>query len=431
MSAGAARRERGSGVLGQAVHALAASTGAAQAMHALVATLLDDVADWCVVDLLEPPDLVTRVVAQGRAGPLDLPPELGPAGVRRSSAEALGLLARLADAPGRSVRLTREDLEGMRRSPEPRLRGQGELGLRLGSSELLVLGLSHRDALLGVLAVGRSRGGFAPAEVDLLSDVAVVAGLALDGLRLLQVQRDVSAALQRTLLPRLPVVPGLALAARFQPAGQTIAVGGDWYDAFVLPAGGTALVVGDATGHDVRAAARMAELRNLLRAVALDRQQPPAATLGRLDRVVAQMAPELSGTCLYVQLTGEPGSRRMSWSSAGHLPPVLLRDGRAALLETEPDLMLGVQASTWREDHARDLRDGDLLVLYTDGLVEQRRAGLDERLQVLLGQVEALGGDDPEHVADGLVGRLWSGEDDVAVLVVRVGPAAGRTPPAG
>ena len=181
-----------------------------------------------------------------------------------------------------------------------------------------------------------------------------------------------------------------------------------------------AVVVGDATGHDAQAAARMAELRNLLRGTAVDAQQPPAETLSRLDRVIDHLTPELSGTCVYLQL--DPVGRRLRWSSAGHLPPVLLRNGAAELLETRPDLMLGVRAGTERSDHERDLRSGDVLVLYTDGLVEQRRTPLDVRLEALRQAVQAVSGLGVEQVADALVQQLPSGDDDVAVLVVLVEP---------
>jgi serine phosphatase RsbU (regulator of sigma subunit) len=185
-----------------------------------------------------------------------------------------------------------------------------------------------------VLTVGRRGRGFADAEAERLGDVAAVAGLALSGVRLRELQRSVSTALQRSLLPPLPVVPGLALAARFVPALEGLAVGGDWYDAFVLPDGQVAVVVGDATGHDAQAAARMAELRNLLRGTAVDAQQPPAETLSRLDRVIDHLTPELSGTCVCVHL--DLVARRLRWSSAGHLPPVLLRDGAPSCSRRAP-----------------------------------------------------------------------------------------------
>ena len=406
-------------VLRRAVQSVAASTSAAQAGRAVAEAVTAELAEWCLIDLLEPPDLITRVVAHGRGGPLELPAELGPVGARRSSAEALGLMARLADAPGRLLRVSRQELAALASSTEPRLRRQGKLALRLGAEQVLLLGLGHGEVRLGVLVVGRGDRAFSDDEVELLARVADLAGTALDAVRLLDVQRDLSTALQRSLLPRLPVVAGLTLAARFLPARPGLGVGGDWYDAFALPGGDTALVVGDATGHDVRAATRMAELRNLLRAVAVDREGAPAATLERLDLVLAQLAPHLSGTCLYARLS--PGAEgRLRWSSAGHLPPVLLRGGSAELLDSEPDLMLGVAAAPARHDWERELVPGDVVVLCTDGLVEDRRTALDVRLALLRAHVEDLGGDDLEPLLDGLVERLASGEDDIAVLAVRV-----------
>ena len=400
---------------------MTAAPDAGRVMHSVAELLVAGSVDWCLADVLEPPDLVTRVVALGRDGPLDVPQDLGPVDARRSSAQSVGALAHLVVVPGRRLHLSIDEVRALVGSDDPKMRAQAELALALGMTEALVLGLVSQDQLLGVLTVGRTARGFDPAEVELLSDVAALTGMALHGVRLRELERGVSTVLQRNLLPALPLVPGLSLAARFTPAGKALAVGGDWYDAFVLPGGEVAVVVGDATGHDVQAAARMAELRNLLRAIAVDRQDTPAGTLARLDRVTGHLAADLSGTCLYARLAVQDDGRRLSWSSAGHLPPVLLRAGEARLLETDPDLMLGVVSDTPRADHSHRLLRRDVLVLYTDGLVEDRRTGLDERLELLRRTVAELGADaGVEWLADELVARMASREDDVAVLVVRV-----------
>jgi hypothetical protein len=405
-------------LLARALRSLCTAVDGTRAVEDLAHVLVPDAVDWCIVDLLEPPDLITRAVAIGSAGDLSLPIDRGEVHARRSSAQAVGVLSRLVDAPGRRLRLTAADLAAAASSPDARTRSQVELARSLGTTEALVLGLTSGGDLLGVLTVGRCWSGFDAADAEWLSDVAAAAGLALSGVRLRELQRSVSTALQRSLLPPLPVVPGHALAARFVPAVEGLAVGGDWYDAFSLPDGQVAVVVGDATGHDAQAAARMAELRNLLRGTAVDALLPPAETLSRLDRVIDHLTPELSGTCVYVQL--DPVGRRLRWSSAGHLPPVLLRDGAAEVLETRPDLMLGVRVGTERADHELDLRSGDVLVLYTDGLVEQRRTPLDVRLEALRQAVQAAAGLGVEQVADALVQALPTGDDDVAVLVLRV-----------
>jgi serine phosphatase RsbU (regulator of sigma subunit) len=410
------------GLLPRAVRALAGSPDAVRALTDLAALLVPEMADWCLADELQPPDLVRRLVAVGRDGPLGLPTSLGPVRAQRSSAQSVGLLARLNDAPGRRLRLSAGQLAALSGSDDVRLRAQADLALSLGTTDALVLGITSQDDLLGVLTIGRVDGEFSARDLDVLTDLTALAGLALNGARLRTLQRSVSTALQQSLLPHLPVVRDLSLAARFTPAGRSLAVGGDWYDAFALPSGGVALVVGDATGHDVLAAARMAELRNLLRALAVDRRDSPAGTLSRLDRVLGQVANELSGTCVYAQVVSRADGRSLRWSSAGHLPPVLLRDGVAVLLDTPADLMLGVRPDTERHDHERELQVGDLLVLYTDGLVEDRQVGLDERLELLRQLVEQLAPGGTEVLADQLVSRLASLEDDVAVLVVRVEP---------
>ena len=407
-------------LLPRAVRALSGSTNAARALTDLAGLLVPELADWCLADEMQPPDLVTRLVAVGRDGPLGLPLGLGPVEIRRYSAQAVGLLARLVDAPGRRLRLSAAQLGSLTASPDERVRAQAELAMALGTTDVLLLGLTSQDDVLGVLTLGRSGGEFSSRDVEQLTDVAALAGLALDRVRLRRLQRSISTALQQSLLPELPRVSGLTLAARFTPAGQGLDVGGDWYDAFLLPDGGVAVVVGDATGHDALAAARMAQLRNLLRAVAVDRLDPPAGTLTRLDEILDHVASGLSGTCVYAQVTSTVQGSSLRWSSAGHLPPVLLRAGVAELLDTPPDLMLGVQLDTPRHDHVRDLQEGDLLVLYTDGLVEDRRTGLDQRLEVLRRLVEQHASDGPEVLADHLIRELASREDDVAVLVARV-----------
>ncbi len=404
-----------------AVRRFAACSDATQVLQQLAGLVTAELVDWCLADRLDDPDLVTRVAAEGRDGPLALPPRTeGAADSRRSSAAAVGLLTQLVLAPQRMLRLSHEDAVRLAGGPDPRLRAQGELALRLGVADVLVLGLTRRDQLLGVLTVGRVAQPFDDEQIALLADIALLAGLALDGARLLQVQRSVSAALQTTLLPPLPVLAGLTLAARYLPAGQGLEVGGDWYDVFALPNGMVSLVIGDATGHDVAAAASMAELRNLLRASAVDRCEPPDATLARLDRTTAELGASASATCLYAQLERTASGQRLRWSSAGHLPPVRLRGATAELLETPPDLMLGVDPTSQRAEHVYELDPGDVLVLFTDGLVEDRRIGLDDRLDLLVRLVEQAAGEHPEQLCDRLVRELAGREDDVAVLVVRL-----------
>lgn len=409
-------------LLRKAIRSFPICTNADQVLSQVAALVVPAFGQWCLADRLDEPDLVTRVAALGLDGPLPLPSRMGRPDGHRSSARARGLLGQVIDAPRRMLHVSADDIEVLAASPEPQLRAQAGFARRLGSTDVLVLGLPARGRLLGVLTLGRIDGTFDDEQVALLADLALLTGLALDDTRLLQVQRNVSAALQTSLLPPLPILSGLTLAARYVPAGQGIEVGGDWYDAFVLPTGPAALVIGDATGHDADAATRMAELRHLLRGAAVDRGRSPAATLSQLDQVTAHLGSDASATCLYAQLQPIVGGTgwRLTWSSAGHLPPVLLRDGRAETLDTEPDLMLGVDPTTTRQDHTRDLLVGDLLLLFTDGLVEDRRQALDARLDLLGQLLVRNAGIDPEALADLLINEMASQDDDVAVLLVGV-----------
>ena len=412
-------------VLAQLVRAIATAGDADEVLRRTAELLVGGapaICDWVIADRLADPDLVVRVAALGPAGPLSLPRLAGAASARRSSATSGGILAALRDTAPPVLRFGADDLARRLGSDDQRLRTQAELATALGTVDALVLGVAARGRLSGVLALGRTTAAFCAADLELLELVVLQVGLALDAAGLLEAQRDVSAAMQRSLLPPLPAVPGLSLAARYQTALHGLDVGGDWYDAFVLPDGALALVIGDATGHDIVATASMAGLRHQLRALALDRDEQPAAALARLDRTGSLLGEPASATCVYARLSPRAGGGwSLRWSSAGHLPPVLVRAGRSTVASTPPDLMLGVDPDTVRTDTEVALAAGDLLLLCTDGLVEQRRSPIDERLEVLRDLVEQHAGSHPEQLADALLAALArDSEDDVALLVVRV-----------
>ncbi|MCW2778962.1 MAG: hypothetical protein JWN17_2687 [Frankiales bacterium] len=382
-----------------------------------VAQLLLGPADWVLADRLDEPDLITRVAAVSADGRIALPPDMGAVSARRSAAGSVGLLPALAAAPGQLLRLGPDDLEALAASPEPHLAAQARTALGLGTRDLLLLGLVSRGRHGGVLSLG-SRTGFPDDVVAELADVALHVGVALEGVRLLRVQRAVATALQTSLLPPVPSVPGLRLAARYSPAASDLDVGGDWYDAFPTPRG-LVVTVGDVRGHDLAAATQMADLRNLLRAHAVDRDEGPAAWLSRLERTAEALGLEVAATCVTGLLDSDGV---LTWSSAGHLPPVLLRDGRAVLLETEADLMLGVSTGTVRTDQTTQLLPGDTVLLYTDGLVEVRGASLAGRLEVLRATVEQHATAPPDALAELVLPLADGAADDVALLVLHLLP---------
>lgn len=257
---------------------------------------------------------------------------------------------------------------------------------------------------------------------DFLDLVAAALGRTADRLLATEAERSFSTALQVSLLPRPVTVPGIEVAVRYLPATAVAQVGGDWYDAFLLPDGSLTVSVGDVAGHDQHAAAAMAQLRNLARGVAYTLTASPASVLAGVDRAIEGLAPGVVATAVLVAFEDVGSGRpRARWSNAGHPPPVLIDpDGRARLLETEPELLLGLEPGARRSDHTVELESGSTLLLYTDGLVERRGATLRDGLDWLVAAATG-----PDLTPDLLCSRLLEDvagaiEDDVALLALRV-----------
>ncbi len=230
--------------------------------------------------------------------------------------------------------------------------------------------------------------------------------------------------LQRSLLSEPPSPAGVELAVRYVPATREAQVGGDWYDAFPQPDGSTVLVIGDVVGHDVQAAACMAQLRGLLRGIAFDSGESPARVLSRLDAAIEGLGLGAMATVLVARLERTGDAARLRWSSAGHLPPLVAGpDGTARALTIErAGLLLGVDAGAARTDAEELLADGSTLLLYTDGLVERREEGFDGGLDRLAVALTDLRTRPVEEVCDEVLARLVpeGAEDDIALLAVRL-----------
>ncbi len=234
-------------------------------------------------------------------------------------------------------------------------------------------------------------------------------------------QRSAADLLQRSLLPAdLPAVPDVRLLARSLPGASGMRVGGDWYDVFRLPTGEVGLVIGDVVGHDLPAATTMGQLRNALRAYAVEAHSP-AEVLRRVNRAAYLLEVSDLATCLYAIL--DPGTREVRWSSAGHLAPLVSpQEGVGRFLCVEPGPPLGVTAEGDYTDQETRLDAGDTLVLYTDGLVEQRDEPIDAGLASL--RHAAGGHSDPDALCNALLESQLGGfphRDDVTLLLVQVG----------
>jgi serine phosphatase RsbU (regulator of sigma subunit) len=230
-------------------------------------------------------------------------------------------------------------------------------------------------------------------------------------------------SLQRSLLGEPPDVTGLPTAVRYLPATRHAQVGGDWYDAFSLPDGTTTLVIGDVAGHDAPAAASMAQVRGMLRAIASATAGSPATVLSALDQVLSDLGLHTLVTVTVATIDrAADGTATLVWSNAGHPPPALVcADGRTTLLARTPERLLGVAPGVHRTDHELVLQPGDTLLLYTDGLVERRGAVLDDGFAWLLGELAERGGYPLGRLCDELLAELGGRvDDDVALLAVRL-----------
>ncbi|MFI7294750.1 SpoIIE family protein phosphatase [Streptomyces sp. NPDC050121] len=307
-----------------------------------------------------------------------------------------------------------EDLTRIARSPE-----SAELLARAGVHSYLAVPLIARGEVLGALDLKRIHHPLPFGRDDLLlaRELAARAAVQIDNARWYQNARTTALTLQRSLLPSHPAVTGgLEVASRYQPAGATTEVGGDWFDVIPLPDGKTALVVGDVMGSGIDAAATMGRLRTATTTLAsLDLD--PAVLLEHLDRITQGLDHSIA-TCVYAVHDPRLGQCRIA--NAGHLPPARVRPGRPPeLLDLPTGAPLGVGGVAFSTTDV-DFAPGDQLVLYTDGLVETRVHSLDERLEALLALL-----DDParplEELCDLLLSALHhpDNHDDVALLVAR------------
>ncbi|ADG89103.1 SpoIIE family protein phosphatase [Thermobispora bispora] len=290
---------------------------------------------------------------------------------------------------------------------------------------------------LPLLAAGRALGALRFAfrkeqkisqeEGVFLEALAGQCALAVERATLFEREHRTAETLQRSLLPdSLPEVRGLVLAYWFRSGSRHSQVGGDWYDAFVLPNGQVAAVVGDVMGKGVKAAAGMGRIRNAVRALAFTNHPIPDAVLTGLDRVFEATEEEEQVTTLAYMVV-EPGTGEGMLGLAGHPPPLLVSpQGTAILHEAQPGTPLGWATS--RKHSKICVPPGYTAVLYTDGLVENRRRGLDTGLKELTSIVAEAPPKiltDPEALLDYLVDRMLAGyeqDDDVTVLAVHVPP---------
>lgn len=422
------------GLLSQVTERLVAAATPDEAMGDLARLVVPALADWCVVSLTDDDgepgshrDLTASAGWHAR-------PE------RRSLVEAYAAarldqmtdrrFAAAAVDRGEPVRIDGAAWKAVADTLSPDAPAR-QLLAELAPEHIVVLPLLGSEQAVGMLSLcnDADRGPFTDDDLELARDVAARAGLVLDRARLHRRQRDVAEGLQRSLLAEPPTSPHFDLAVRYAPAAEAAQVGGDWYDVFVQPDGSLSLSIGDVMGHALAAAAAMGQLRTLVRGVAaLHGDAGPSAVLSDVERVMRTLGIATTATAVVARLEALPPTApapwRLSWSNAGHPPPVVLdAAGRATVLAgPSADLLLGVDPATVRRQHTVDLHPGATVVLYTDGLVERRHQSVDAGIDRLVGLLGSLAGAPPAALCDELLRSLVPErpDDDVAVVVVRI-----------
>lgn len=301
---------------------------------------------------------------------------------------------------------------------------------RLGWHTTMVVPIRSGGAVTAALTfvAWGDRGPFTDEDLTFVGELAKRASSAVTRAQLFQDARRAALTLQQAMLTDLPVHDHVQIEARYEPAQDDLEVGGDWYDAFVLPGGDLGLVVGDVLGHDLRAATVMGQLRSMFRGIAMDDAMEPDAAVERLNQLILELKITKFTTVVYARLhTDLDGLVSVTWSSAGHPPAMVAGPGRTTqMLTAGAGMALGIMRGRPRQiaGHA-DLHSGRTLLLYTDGLVERRGHDLDVGTNRLRSLTADLADEPLDVFCDGLLARSGnSASDDIALLAVRVLPAA-------
>ncbi|MET8573017.1 SpoIIE family protein phosphatase [Streptomyces sp. NPDC004783] len=298
-----------------------------------------------------------------------------------------------------------------------------------GIHSLIAAPIQARGVTLGMAEFWRTKQHtlFDEEDLNLADELVARAAVSIDNARRYTREHALAVTLQRSLLPRaLPEQSALEVGHRYLPAQS--GVSGDWFDVIPLPGSRVALVVGDVVGHGLHAAATMGRLRTAVHNFSsLD--LPPDELLSHVDDLVGRIDQEeastepaagvVGATCLYAIY--DPVTRRCTMARAGHLSPVRVQpDGSAAFVDLPAGPPLGLGGMPFQNAEL-DLAEGSQLVLYTDGLVEDRTRDLDVGMEMLRAALTGHPGRSPEQSCQAVLGELLPARprDDVALLIAR------------
>lgn len=301
--------------------------------------------------------------------------------------------------------------------------GLAEIVRRLDVGSLIAVPLSHGADKLGVLALARAhdRAAFTAADVPVAEELGRRLAVGLTSAEAFEREHTVAEMLQRSVLPdELPRVPGVGLAVVYLPATEGVEVGGDWYDAFPLDEGRLGLVLGDVVGHNLASASVMNQVRNAVRAYAVD-SVGPDSVLARTNSALVKLLPGALATVFYGVLDVRTGE--LTYASAGHPPPLLVGPEGPAFLTDASGVMLGVDDDVGFGSAVARLRPGQAVLLYSDGLVEDRSRSLGEGLDALAAVFAHEEPAGAEKICAAAQAALLEGPtraDDVCLLAVRL-----------
>lgn len=426
-------------LLAEATTEMTASPDVGDACTRLARIIVPQLADLCAVDVLgNAGDGTPRRIAVAARDPADEAHLHLLAKARRYRAgepggsPASGEPRLLADLPDAGVDCYPDDAAAAAAFDRLRLRSA------------IVVPVRARGRVLGSLTLctqhpyGRR---YSARDVQLAADLAGRADLAVDIARLYETEHAAVITLQHSLLPALPKIDGLQLAARYLVGVDGNQVGGDWYDVLPLPDGAVGIAVGDVVGHDLRAAAAMGQLRGVVRSYAWD-GGGPGSVLDRCDQLVQGLEMAAMATAVYARIEPQAadGSRLVRYANAGHPAPLVLApDGHLLRLDEQRSPMIGAVRDLGRRTVAGRTEaqvrcaPGSLLLLYTDGFTDVAGEDAEERTDLLERTVAALPPGVPaDEVVQRVVNVCLPGElrDDVTLLVVGVaGPDNGGHPP--
>ncbi len=277
---------------------------------------------------------------------------------------------------------------------------------------------------LGVIQVYSPRSaGFGPREAELLSSFARQAAVAIRNSIAYEREHHIAEMLQLSLLPKVPDIPGMDIAVRYIPAEQVAEVGGDLYDVFALDDGKLALVIGDVSGHGLDAASMMAMTVYTLRGLLLHGMPPGEA----FELTNSALARNRFGDMRFVTVFAgvlDTKNRTIQYANAGHMMPVMLREGVCISMEQHSGLPLAIDESAKYQTTEADLSGVNGILLYTDGLTEVRRQGKMFGVEGLTAVCAELLSLPSEGMIDKIVDRArsWSAgvlHDDIACLAVK------------